>query len=190
MIFTESQQQCLLDVARQTITQSVISGAREIHQLDTQDDALLQTAGNFVTLMMDKNLRGCIGSIETDVALINSVAEHAWSAAFRDPRFQPLGKHELDHVHISISILTPKQALEFETETQLLNTLDAGIDGLLIEKGRKKATFLPSVWESLTSPEEFLTQLKIKAGLTQYDVPDKAWCYRAISISEQEKTEA
>ncbi len=40
-----------------------------------------------------------------------------------------------------------------------------GVDGLILEEGNHRGTFLPAVWESLPSPEDFLRQLKQKAGL-------------------------
>ena len=135
--------------------------------------------------MLHDNLRGCIGSIEDDGELPVSVAEHAWSAAFRDPRFPAMQEKELNDLSISISILSPKQAIRYDTEQELLDSLRPGIDGLLIEKGKHRATFLPSVWESLPDRGQFLQQLKLKAGMKPAEVPELAWYYTAECISEE-----
>jgi hypothetical protein len=93
------------------------------------------------------------------------VAENAWAAAFRDPRFAPLAADELATLTLSISVLTPPTPKRVDSEQDLLQQLQPGIDGLLLQDGAHSGTFLPSVWEQLPQPEEFLRQLKRKAGL-------------------------
>ena len=46
-----------------------------------------------------------------------------------------------------------------------MRQLRPGTDGLILEEGFNRGTFLPSVWESLTDPHEFVNHLKLKAGL-------------------------
>jgi AMMECR1 domain-containing protein len=50
-------------------------------------------------------------------------------------------------------------------EADALARLRPGIDGLVLSYGRRRATFLPQVWESLPEPRQFIAQLKLKAGL-------------------------
>jgi AMMECR1 domain-containing protein len=64
-----------------------------------------------------------------------------------------------------LSILTPAEPIAFRSEQDLLTQLQPGIDGLILEEGYRRGTFLPSVWESLPEPEQFLRHLKQKAGL-------------------------
>jgi AmmeMemoRadiSam system protein A len=97
--------------------------------------------------------------------LIVDVAENAFSAAFRDPRFTPVGPNELDDLTVHISVLSKPEPITFANEDELLQQLRPGIDGLILRDGRNRGTFLPSVWESLPQPGEFLTHLKTKAGL-------------------------
>lgn len=185
-MYSEAQRHCLLEIARTTIELSVRNDTCTLHQIETNDEELLQPRGNFVTLTLNSNLRGCIGSLEGNGTLIHSVAEHAWSAAFKDPRFPPVRSHELEILGVSISILTPKEIVPFSTETELLESLRPGVDGLLIEKGKHHATFLPSVWDSLPSPIQFLQQLKLKSGMNPDDIPEMAWRYTAISFSDKD----
>lgn len=134
---------------------------------------LLQTYGaSFVTLHLNQQLRGCIGTLEAHQPLITDVSEHAYGAAFEDPRFPKVSDNELDLLTISISILTPATAIEFTSEKDLLSQLRPGIDGLILQSGFHKATFLPVVWDQLESPEDFLKHLKIKAGLSENDWPE------------------
>jgi AmmeMemoRadiSam system protein A len=98
--------------------------------------------------------------------VVTDVAENAFAAAFRDPRFPPLTQAELQGLEIHLSILTPAQPLEFSSEDELIAQLRPGVDGLILEDEGQRGTFLPSVWESLSEPASFLRNLKIKAGLS------------------------
>jgi AmmeMemoRadiSam system protein A len=126
---------------------------------------MLEPGASFVTLMLDGELRGCIGSLEAHRPLLEDVQRNAIAAAFRDPRFAPLGHHEFAQVRVEVSELGASEPLEFESEVHALSLLRPHVDGLILEYGRHRSTFLPQVWESLPRPEQFLAQLKRKAGL-------------------------
>ena len=144
---------------------------------------LLQTTGaTFVTLNINGQLRGCIGTLEAHQPLITDVSEHAFAAAFEDPRFPAVSKHEIEQLEISISILTPSTPISFTSEKDLLNQLRPGVDGLIFQAGFYKATFLPAVWEQLKKPEDFLNHLKIKAGLNAKDWPENVRISRYETI--------
>lgn len=119
----------------------------------------------FVTLTRAGSLRGCIGSLEARRSLETDVRENALAAAFRDPRFAPLGEAELAETRVEVSLLTPAVPMRFADEADALGQLRPGIDGVILEQGKRRATFLPQVWESLPEPKHFLAQLKLKAGL-------------------------
>ena len=129
---------------------------------------LLQNPGAcFVTLNLNGLLRGCIGSLEAHQPLVNDVAYNAHAAAFSDPRFPPVSSDELENLEFHISVLTPAVAMTFKSEDDLLKQIRPGIDGLVLEEGHHRGTFLPAVWESLPDAESFLQHLKQKAGLPQ-----------------------
>ena len=110
-------------------------------------------------------MRGCIGSLSPHRTLIADVAHNAFAAAFDDPRFLPLQAHELSGLELHISLLSEAEPMRFTTEQSLLEQLRPGIDGLIMEEGYRRGTFLPSVWDQLSSTELFLQHLKLKAGL-------------------------
>ncbi|MBL8369119.1 MAG: AmmeMemoRadiSam system protein A [Candidatus Accumulibacter sp.] len=126
---------------------------------------LAEPGASFVTLTQDGALRGCIGSLEAQRPLAADVAENAFAAAFRDPRFPPLSERELAHTRIEVSLLAPAEPFPVSSEEDALARLRPGVDGLILSYGRRRATFLPQVWESLADPRQFLAQLKLKAGL-------------------------
>ncbi|HDR14856.1 MAG TPA: AmmeMemoRadiSam system protein A, partial [Desulfobacteraceae bacterium] len=98
------------------------------------------------------------------------VRQNAVNAAFEDPRFPPLKKEEFDGIKIEVSVLTDPVTLEHRGGRDLLEKLQPGLDGVIIRKGGRQATFLPQVWEQLPEKETFLSHLCLKAGL-----PANAW---------------
>ncbi|MBI9090362.1 MAG: AmmeMemoRadiSam system protein A [Desulfobacterium sp.] len=125
-----------------------------------------QKRGVFVTLHLEGALRGCIGSLESDETVRRGVIDNALNAAFRDPRFSPLTKEELDLADIEVSVLSAPKRLSHATAEELVSKLEPGKDGVIISKGMAKATFLPQVWDQLPKPSMFLSHLCTKAGLS------------------------
>ncbi|MDR2141408.1 MAG: AmmeMemoRadiSam system protein A [Deltaproteobacteria bacterium] len=116
--------------------------------------------GVFVTLKRQGRLRGCIGQFVFDDYLEKTIKEMVLAAAFRDPRFPPLAKHELADLDITVSILTPPQPLKS------LNDLVIGRDGLYLLHPHGRGVLLPVVAvEQGFNPEQFARQTSMKAGL-------------------------
>lgn len=161
----EERQQQLLDLAEDSIRHGLDYG-RPLHPVAKDYPAIADEPGAcFVTLHQHGDLRGCIGSLEAHQPLLEDVAHNAFAAAFSDPRFPPLRESELDGLEIEISLLTPATPMTFTSEANLLQQIRQGVDGLVMEEGRRRGTFLPSVWEQLPTKELFLRHLKQKAGL-------------------------
>jgi len=135
-----------------------------IHVEDFPQD-LQDKRASFITLKIEEELRGCIGVLDAKRALIEDVAENSFSAAFKDNRFSPLTREEFELIEVSISVLSTSEPLEFNTEDDLLVQLQPGVDGLILQDGIHRSTFLPSVWENISDAKEFLQNLKVKAGL-------------------------
>ncbi|MDH5785617.1 MAG: AmmeMemoRadiSam system protein A [Chromatiales bacterium] len=162
---TSAQQQILLQLAEKAIRHALERGqALRINPIE-YEEALRIPASCFVTLKRNGELRGCIGSLEAHRSLVEDVAHNADAAAFSDPRFPPLREEELVGLELDISLLTPAEAIHFDSEADLLAQIRPGVDGLIIEEGYRRGTFLPSVWQQLPTPEQFLQHLKLKAGL-------------------------
>jgi AmmeMemoRadiSam system protein A len=119
----------------------------------------------FVTLRQARELRGCIGSLQAFRPLGIDVRSNALAAAFRDPRFVPLAAEEYAATSIEVSLLGPSEPLAAADEDAALAQLRPGHDGIILECGRFRSTFLPQVWEQLPDAREFLGALKRKAGL-------------------------
>jgi AmmeMemoRadiSam system protein A len=120
---------------------------------------------SFVTLRKSGELRGCTGTLEPSHPLVVDVAENAFRSAFGDRRFPPLAAGELEELSISVSVLSPLEPIRARSQEELLARLRPGIDGVVLRDGPHVGTFLPSVWESLPDPKDFLDALFRKSLL-------------------------
>ncbi|HEU5339588.1 MAG TPA: AmmeMemoRadiSam system protein A [Sulfuricaulis sp.] len=162
--FTPSHKQQLLQLAGESIKKGLCGETLNVRAID-YPESLRVLRASFVTLHLDENLRGCIGTLEARQTLVEDVASNAYNAAFRDPRFSTLTWPEYERLDIHISVLSLPEPLQFSTEEELLTQLRPRVDGLILEEDYRRGTFLPSVWDQLSDPREFLRQLKHKAGL-------------------------
>jgi hypothetical protein len=155
----------LMNVARRSIETGLQTGHPLAVIPSEYHRDLKAVRASFVTLQMAGQLRGCIGHLDAVQPVVVDVAENAFAAAFRDPRFPPLTADEWPEVSVHLSLLTTPRPIQFEDEDDLLRQLRPGEDGLVLQDGPNRGTFLPSVWDSLPDPAAFLTHLKQKAGL-------------------------
>ena len=155
----------MLDIARRSIDAG-LDGAR-MPSLDAEgrQGALATQRGSFVTLTRNGELRGCMGVIESPRPLAQNTADCAFSAAFRDRRFNPLTSAEAGQIRIEVSVLSEMEPFVVRDREDLLQQLQPGVDGLLMEDGRYRSIFLPQVWKKVGSAQEFLDHLLSKAGL-------------------------
>ena len=169
MSLADADRQTLLQVARSSI-QYTLGNGKDAHyentlKLGSYSSDLQQQRATFVTLNINSELRGCIGTLEAHQPLVIDVAHNARAAAFHDPRFSPLSQKEFEQLDIHISVLGVPELMTFSSEQELIQQIRPNIDGLILTAGSNRGTFLPSVWDSLKTPEEFWSHLKLKAGL-------------------------
>lgn len=166
-LYTDAQRQSLLHIAHMSIEHGLRTGRSLAVNLEDHQPALVRPRGAFVTLYIRGELHGCIGTIEAVRPLVIEVARCAFSAAFEDPRFDVVTIDSLPWIKVHISVLTLPEPLIVHDEADLLRQLRPGIDGLVLEEpaSGRRSTFLPAVWNTLPYPGDFVTQLKLKAGL-------------------------
>lgn len=163
--YSSAAQRFLLDEARRSITHGLEHGVPAPPTVASSESVVASVRACFVTIHVAGELRGCTGSLEAEQPLAHGVVYHAFQSAFGDPRFPALTRRELSALDIEISVLSPLSPVAVASEQELLATLEPHIDGLLLEFGAYRATFLPKVWETLPDPAAFLAHLKHKAGL-------------------------
>ena len=162
---SSGDQRDLLELAADSIGMGLRGTQIEL-DLAVYSRALRDPGASFVTINVRDELRGCIGSLEIKRALAIDVVKNARAAAFDDPRFSALTQEEFENLHIHISVLSSPETIECASEDELVRQLRPRIDGVILEDGASRATYLPSVWEVLPDPHKFLQQLKHKAGLS------------------------
>jgi AmmeMemoRadiSam system protein A len=155
---TSAEQDALLRLARAALEQHL---GRQVEPVAIDDSGiLLEEFGAFVTLRLDGNLRGCMGSLVARQRLRDEVQRVTLLAADRDPRFPPVSPEELDRLTIEVTILGPLEPVTDESEIEI------GVHGLFLVHGRHRGTLLPQVASSRGwSRSEFLEHLCLKAGL-------------------------
>ncbi len=165
MSLSLTDRQYLLKLARETIARHLRGEGPPPIDLDALPESLSRDGACFVTLTKRGELRGCIGSLEARRPLVEDVRANAMAAAFHDPRFPPVRTEELDDLCVEVSVLSAPQPLSYDGPDDLFAKLRPGVDGVVIESGSNRATFLPQVWDKLPDPHQFLGQLCRKAFL-------------------------
>ena len=167
----------LLKIASQAIEDAVEKNPLSVLELSIMPQRLQHQGASFVTLTIDENLRGCIGTLQAYQPLALDVQEHAVAAALYDYRFPPVSQAEVELLNIEISCLTPSQSLEYKDSDDLVHKIRPGMDGVVLRHGLQRATFLPQVWEDLPQPEDFLSRLCVKMG-----APADLWMREKLQV--------
>jgi len=158
--------QILLKIAHDTIASRFDNSFKiDKEKLKQEYGFLNKKAATFVTLQLDGKLRGCVGTLEASLTLLDDLMINSNNAAFYDSRFYELSYDEFLKTNIEISILEEPKLLEYKNKEDLKTKIKPNIHGIVLKDGLKKATFLPQVWEELNTYEEFIFYLCKKANL-------------------------
>jgi AmmeMemoRadiSam system protein A len=154
---SEADRQTILKFARQVVVEAVTLGRLPEHV--PTDGIFAERRGVFVTLRNEGRLRGCIGVVEAETALGDSVARCAAGAALQDPRFAPMRVADLSHLQIEISLLSRPEPIA-------INAIEVGRHGLIVSSGERRGLLLPQVAvEHHLDREQFLSETCRKAHL-------------------------
>jgi uncharacterized protein len=183
-----AQRRALLGLARECIQTALVIGERPSFPERAFPEVLSKPGAAIVTLRLGRDLRGSAGSLAVGRPLCVDVWHNAWRAAFSDPRFSPLRAAEWRSANLQLALLTPSRRVRVWSEARLVRKLRPNIDGVSLEYQGSHATFPPSVWQQIPNPQDFVTYLKLKAGL-----PADFWSrdirierYRATQCAEVE----
>lgn len=181
----QEEKDILLSIARQSIAAKLADQPPPQIDPDTLPEILSTHCGAFVTLHLDGRLRGCIGQFMPHAPLHTVVGQMARAAAFRDHRFSPVTREEMDRILLEISVLTPLKKIRSIDEFTL------GEQGIYIIRGNRSGTFLPQVAHSTGwTKEEFLGHCaRDKAGIGWNGWKEAdLYTYEAIVFEEQSNT--
>jgi AmmeMemoRadiSam system protein A len=158
----------LLKIANDTIKSKFDESVKiDKEELVLKYPFLEEPGACFITLNLNNELRGCIGSLEVYGMLIDDIIENAYNAAFLDPRFLELTQEEYEKIDLEISILTPALKIEYKDKEDLKSKIKIGIQGVVLENEDARSTFLPQVWEQFPTFEEFFEKLLFKGSFDE-----------------------
>lgn len=161
----ETTRRLLVTIARESLVAYLLNCEPYEPLLAELPEHLLEPGASFVTLYLDGELRGCVGSVEPRLPLVVDVARNAVIAATQDPRFPPVSPVELDRIRLSVTVLDPLEPLIYADEEELVHRLRPGVDGVLMTWQMRRSLLLPQVWEHIAEPHDFLLALTYKAGI-------------------------
>ncbi len=187
-ILSPQEKKYSLELARRALafflenaTELVIT-EQDITGVFGEKTSLLHSLGCFVSLHLEHNLRGCIGTIRSDEALFLNIARNAVSAGFKDPRFNPISKTEFENSRLEISVMGPLELCRDLTK------IVVGKHGLLVKKAFYQGLLLPQVpVEWRWNRETFLQHTCLKAGLASDAIHDpmvEFYTFEAMVFSE------
>ncbi|WP_413112513.1 AmmeMemoRadiSam system protein A [Thaumasiovibrio sp. DFM-14] len=161
---TQQDLATLLDVVEQTLNCYLAGKPRPSLTLSDYALSLQQNGACFVTLTVNHQLQGCIGTTQAQRPLVEEAQHKAWASACQDSRFKPLTAQQAKHLDIEVSVLTSPHRLPFNQELAVRDYLEQHRCGVILSDKHSGALFLPQVWEQLPDPKQFLSHLKRKAG--------------------------
>ena len=186
---TEEERKVLLWDARETIA-AILENRIPVYNRSSEmkeaamsgASALIRPCGAFVTLHKKGQLRGCIGRMASPDPLEKTVRIMAGEAAFRDPRFPPLSRDEMDRCSIEISVLSPMEPCADPRQVKV------GVHGLYLSYRGRTGVLLPQVpVEQGWNLDEYLEYICVKAGVPvhSYDKPGaKLSTFTAVVLGE------
>lgn len=124
-------------LARETIEAYVRDG--HIPSSPPAEGLLASRHGAFVSLHLNGQLRGCIGTImPTQPTLAEEIVHNAIQAATADPRFPALTPEELRGLEISVDVLSSPEPANLED-------LDPSAYGVIVSCGWRRGLLLPDL---------------------------------------------
>ncbi len=171
MDLSVDEKKLLLEAARNKIT-SIFHSSPEIEADYKVHPTLKCNCGVFCTLTINNYLRGCIGYIESEKPVLETLKMAAVQAAMNDPRFTPINEDELEKINIEISILSEPFPMKSYDDIEL------GKHGVILDEYGKRGLLLPQVpIEHNMSKEEYLGAICQKAGL-----PAESWKEKVLNM--------
>ena len=159
---SEENKKFLLNLVRKALEEHLEGKESDIENIP---DELRNRGASFVTIQIDGESKGSIGTLFEHQELFLDVVENAKVAAFEDQRFVPLTSDDLKIAKIEISIIKNLKKLSYESEFELLNQINKDVNGVIVQQGIRIGTLLPQEWEKINDKVEFLQLICEKANL-------------------------
>lgn len=167
-----------VQLAKRTIDLYIREG-RVYHPQEDELTGEMKTdrAGAFVSIHENGDLRGCIGTIApTRKNLAEEIVANAIAASTRDPRFPEIREDELDHLEISVDVLSDAEQVSSPDE------LDVKRYGVIVEKDLRRGLLLPNL-DGVDTVEYQIDIARRKAGIRACERGVKLYRFEVVRHS-------
>lgn len=148
----------------------VILNGVEIHMNEEEMEILKMEHGVFVSIKKYGTLRGCIGTImPSQESTFVEIVKNAISACSRDYRFDPITMGELDHLSISVDVLSALKP------TESVAALSPKKFGVVVHSKGRHGVLLPDL-AGIDTTEEQLKIASNKGGFSVDEI-EKIECF-------------
>lgn len=168
--FSENARKEMLSIAHSTMRRYIQTGEYTPDREMKVSKQLTIRTGLFVSVYVEHELRGCIGTFREEEQLFIVLQRMTLSAAFHDSRFAPVTAMEVEDAKVELSVLSPKIKISSPDEIQI------GRHGIYIEKNANRGTLLPQVAvKNNWTPREFIDFCaRYKAGISPDEIPESS----------------
>ena len=152
--------------------------------IDSPKDFSKEKAGVFVTLMKEKQLRGCIGTyLPTKENMAEELIQNAIAAATEDYRFGKVKKEELPSLSYEVSILSEPEKVKDMKE---LNARKFGVIVKTISWPHKSGLLLPDL-EGVDTVEDQILICCQKGGINPKEEETEIYKFTIRKYEESDK---
>ncbi|WP_017443736.1 AmmeMemoRadiSam system protein A [Gayadomonas joobiniege] len=179
-------EQAIRGIVSDTLNYALDHNGQRIPDYQLTNNTELQNAyACYIWLLNQGTLRGCYGSAVAGYRLDYHLADTAYSAAFKDPRFDAIKVDERAHLSYKVAILSPLKAICVNSEDELVAYLQQHKPGLNIRYGQLQASFLPCQWQFYKNSSDFLAALKEKANWPEHGWTSamKAFTFTTLEVA-------
>lgn len=146
-------------LARATVESYIKAHKLPLVSDDLPEDMTNRKAGVFVSLHINGQLRGCIGTFKpTEKNIAVEIMHNAVSACSRDPRFNEVRPLELPHIVYSVDVLGEIEKIDDISE------LDPQKYGVIVSHNEKRGLLLPRL-PGVSTVLEQIDIARRKAGM-------------------------
>lgn len=180
--FADLYKKELISIVNISLEDAVSSDSIYKPSRDEYSNQMFDKGASFVTIIKNKELRGEAGTIIPRVSIAQDIANSAYESAMNDKRFSKLEESELKDIDFSISLLTKIERIRYLDEKNLISKIQKGFDGLVIVDGNRQGLLLPNFWRKTSNSEDFLKELKLRAGISPAYWSNKIKIYRFRTV--------
>ena len=179
--FVRHHQKELLDIVKKGLS----SGIDKRYKVKRKyyNDFLFNRGASLINIYRDKKLLASTGDVAATKAIAADISDNIFHA------LNSLSKKDLRNIaalKVSLQLLTDMEEIKFSTYEDLMEKIEYGVDGLVIRSGEREGFLPPDAWLDVKDKAEFLTKLKIKAGLspTYWSDTTKVFRFRTVEVRD------